>query len=227
MDSIPASCRIFLDILRDLIAGARAEASLLGERPARAPRIMAQKLAAGLRMVEACLRNLLLAMALEFEHGLVEARRPLGRPHKRKVLIRKRRLKVLNARFNPLAKNAMKSFEALKALGQGQKAKTPRTAPQLVDMHRLNQRLDQLSAIVADPVGRARRLAYHLARNRPGPIHPPDTTLRPPGHLCQYWRTEASITFSALAFEIQTKSRARPPPLPPRRWHGPSINVLG
>jgi hypothetical protein len=35
-------------------------------------------------------RRLLLVMALELEHTLVEARKPLGRPHKRPVLVRPR-----------------------------------------------------------------------------------------------------------------------------------------
>jgi hypothetical protein len=226
METIPASCRFFLQIVRDLLMGVRADASLLGERPRLAPKSMATRLAAGLRILEACLRNLLLAMALEFEHSLVDARAPLKRPHKKPVFSRPRRFKLLSARFNPFAKSAIRSVEDLRALGQNTPRK-PRSAPSLVDMGRLNQRLDQLSTIIADPVARARRLAFHLARSRPGPIHPTESTVRPPGHLRRWWRPEAGIAFSALAHEIQTRSRARPPPLRPRRRHGPSVIVLG
>jgi hypothetical protein len=43
MDCIPASCRFFLQILRDLVMGARADATIAGEVMAVAPRAMAQR----------------------------------------------------------------------------------------------------------------------------------------------------------------------------------------
>jgi hypothetical protein len=221
MPSVPDSCRFFLQILRDLIDGVRAAATITGEPLTHAPRAMAQKMAAGLRMVERCVRTLLLVMALEFEHTLVEARRPLGRPHKRKVLVRPRRLKVLGTLFS------FGGDDTLQALKDRPRSKAKGPTPAFVAVGTLNQRLEQLAAIVADPTDRARRLAYHLARNRPGPILAPDPTLRPPSHLRPYWRTEASASFSAMVHDIHTKSRARPPPQQPRRWHGPSVTALG
>lgn len=225
MDSIPASCRAFLLIVRDLIGCVRADASVRGALVAVAPRAMARRLAAGLRLVEACLRRLLLVMALEFEPMLVERRGPLGRPHGRTAPAGQgRRFAVLDSRSGTASR---KGLEALKALAEGRRRGKADAGPALVGVAALNQRLERLAAIAADPVARARRLAFHLARSRPGPIRAPALAMRQPAHLRRHWSPGASLMASAMALTIYIQSRARPPPLPPRRWHGPSITVLG
>jgi hypothetical protein len=97
-----------------------------------------------------------------------------------------------------------------------------RAAPKPVAMARLFQRLDLVSAISKAPLARARRLAFYLARNREGPILAPDPRRRPPS----YWNTDARATFDALAHNIITRSKARPPPMAPVRNCWPTITRL-
>jgi hypothetical protein len=226
MDPIPASCRFFLGVIRALVQAVTADAHIIGKPLPAGPPLMASRLRAGLRVLENCLRRLLIAMALEFEReGLVSNLGPHKRPHGRKALSRPRKIKLLAPRFNPFSKRAQVTVDDLRALGP-RKPKPRRDRNALVDMRAMNARLEQLAAIAADPVKRAKRLAYHLARNRPGPISGLDARLKPPGWLRPYWGAEASITYSALAFQIHTHSMARPPPLPKRRVYGPSVTVI-
>ena len=84
-------------------------------------------------------------------------------------------------------------------------------------------RLSALKALLDAPDARARRLAFHLARRRPGPIIPP--CLNQPGVPRRYG-TELSAIYDALAQAIWTAGRARPPPLGPAPKLGPRIRRL-
>jgi hypothetical protein len=170
----------------------------------------------------------LLVLALALEPMLVDRRRPMRRPHGRKTLARPPRFVVLArpCAFS-MVDDAVPDRLALLArrhAGGRDPAKAARgtDSPALVPLAGLHRRLDLVAAIAADPLRRARRLALHLARSRPGRILAPDPTLRPRGA----WNTQAALSFSALAHDIEERSRSRPPPLQAPRRHWPSVTVL-
>jgi hypothetical protein len=217
MHPVLQSCRLFLATLRTLIDSVQRLGMAGGSRRAFASKAVARRLAAGLAMVEAYLRRVLIVMALALEPELVDAPAPLRRPHGRRMVARHPRFAVLAGRGAPL------SEEALVAMTQGVSRQTRQhLAPAPVALGRLYRRLDQLAAIAADPMARARRLAFALARRKPGPILAPDPALRPP----RSWGLEVSATYDAMGFDILTRSRSRPPPLASIRKHGPSALLL-
>lgn len=217
MHPVLQSCCLFLATLRMLIDSVRGLGLSGGARPAFASQAVARRLAVGLRIVEAYLRRVLIVMALELEAELVDAPKPMRRPHGRKKVAGLPGFTVLAGRGKPLSEVALDAM----TLGVKRQQRL-RTAPAPVGLGRLYQRLDQLAAIAADPMARARRLAFDLARRLPGPILAPDPRLRPP----QNWGLEVSTTFDAMAFDILARSRSRPPPLPPIRKYGPSVLLL-
>jgi hypothetical protein len=96
MHPVLSSCRVFLNVLRDLIAGVRAGIGV--ERPEVASKAVAARVAAGLRLVEAYLRRVLIVMALEIEPSLVDAPKPmrLRRSNGRRKAARPAGFKVLD-----------------------------------------------------------------------------------------------------------------------------------
>jgi hypothetical protein len=216
MDAVLISCRFLLVTVRALLDGVRVRDNVYLLRPAFGSRHMAGRLARGLAFVEAYLRRVLLIMALELEPTLVDVRGPMKRPHGRKG-------KGISApHFCIFPKEEPPSEVLLYALEQRKDIHARNGPPPPVAMGRLYQRLDQLCAIVADPLVRAKRLAFYLARNREGRIFAPDPMVRPPG----YWSSEAKASFYSLAFDIENRSRTRPPPLPPPRRCWPSITCF-
>ena len=83
-------------------------------------------------------------------------------------------------------------------------------------------RLSALKALIEAPEQRARRLAFHLARKRPGPLFPQLDRRRVP----RRYGTELSALYTALGAAVTEASRARPPPLGPRPRAGPRIRQL-
>lgn len=227
MHPVLVSFRLYMRLVRDLISGVRArgrdvcaQSGAGGCWPDAARRGAARLLAAGVRLAEACVRRLLLMMALELEPTLVDDPKPMRRPHGRRSLARGPRFQVLPAPCGPM------SSAVWDRLAHGRRA-DGRRAPGPVHVGRLQQRLDLVAMIAADPLARARRLAFHLARRRPGLILAPDRHLRPPAALRRIWGAEVSASFSAMGFGILERSRSRPPPLPPPRRYGPSITIFG
>jgi hypothetical protein len=216
MHPVLISCRFLLATLQALLDQVRARDNVYLDRPAFGARGMARRLAAGLRLVEAYLRRVLLVMALELEPTLVDVRGPMRRPHGRKRKAQAGPHFCILPKDLPPSDATLLAFERCKDnlmwLCKG-------VPPQPVALGRLYQRLDQLTAIVTDPLARAQRLAFYLARTKEGPILAPDPTLRPPGS----WGTEARASFVALEHEIVTRSRNRPPPLRPPRRCWPSV----
>jgi hypothetical protein len=213
MHPVLISCRFLLQTVRALLDQVRARDGVYLDRPAFGARGMARRLASGLGLVEAYLRRVLLVMALELEPTLVDVRGPMRRPHGKKA-------KGKSApHFCILPKELPPSDATLLAFERRKEMRAYTGTPQPVALGRLYQRLDQLTAIVADPLARAKRLAFHLARNKEGPILAPNHALRPPGS----WGTEARATFFALEHDIIARSKNRPPPLPPPRRCWPSI----
>ena len=85
----------------------------------------------------------------------------------------------------------------------------------------LLQRLSALKAILDNPEPRARRLAWSLARNRPGILLAAQGRAVP-----ARWGTEPSALYTAMGFAISQTSRAPPPPLGPRPRAGPRIRRI-
>jgi hypothetical protein len=196
MHVVLISCRFLLVTVRAMLdrVVARDDAHL---RPLFASQAMAKRLATGLRHVEAYLRRVLLVMALEIEPTLVDARGPMRRPRGQKAYSKS------GPQFRILQNAAPSSDALLQAFEQNKERllgpTTHQHDPQTIAMTRLYQRLDQLTTIVRDPLARAKRLAFYLARNRPGPFFAPNSALRPPGA----WGTEARATFDALSGETR------------------------
>ncbi|MCU0881784.1 MAG: hypothetical protein MUF14_03835, partial [Hyphomonadaceae bacterium] len=128
-------------------------------------------------MLASFVRRLLVLMALRLEHTLVDKvdpARPLPRP---KGMTRPSGVSfsVLQAR-GPAPRAVGQALPCWRdQLAPAKQAKPPSPA-------RLYRMLDHLAAIVADPASRARRLAFHLARRRDGPLLAPDGPARIAGH---------------------------------------------
>jgi hypothetical protein len=169
---------------------------------------VAERLVSGLRLLRAFLRRLVILIALELEWSLVDTRGPMKRPHGRKM-------KPSSAKLSLTCFDADKVSPWLNNDG-------PSNPPVYVDMAGLYAQLDFLSGIAANPLAKAKRLAFYLARKKHGLFMAPSGPWRIPGR----WGTQVSTYFDLMAGDIITKSRNRPPPLLPRRTHWPTINVL-
>jgi hypothetical protein len=220
MHAVLLSCRFLLATVRAMLDRVvmRDDAYL---RPAFASQAMAKRLATGLRHVEAYLRRVLLIMALELEPTLVDVQRPLCRTPACKA---KAKAKAA-PHFCILPKAPPPSYALLQAFEQRKERLEGHGIgdPQPVDMARLYQRLNHLAIIIGDPLKRAQRLAFYLARKKPGPFFAPNSMLRPPG----VWGTEARASFDALAYDIITRSKNRSPPLPPPQRAPPNVTSFG
>jgi hypothetical protein len=175
-------------------------------RPPLAPKAVAARLAGGLRVLRAFLRRLIILIALDMEWTLVDTRGPMRRPHGRKSV-------PASTGF------ALKGLGAHKASSWLAEGGVGRKPPALIHLGKLYAQLDYLAKVAANPMARAKRLAFHLARTHQGMIIAPEVSRRIAGR----WGTEVSAVFDAMAAAILTKSRSRPPPLSPRRTHWPTI----
>jgi hypothetical protein len=182
---------------------------------------VATRLVSGLRILRAFLRRLIILIALELEWGLVDARGPMKRPHKRnmKASSAKPSLTCFDAdKVSPWLNNDGPNFKP-KLTSQNEHRTNP---PVYVDMAALYAQLDFLAGIAANPIAKAKRLAFHLARKRHGIIMAPSGPWRIEGR----WGTQVSTYFDLMAGDIVTQSRNRPPPLPPPRTQWPTISIL-
>jgi hypothetical protein len=193
--------------------------------PAFVSRAVAQRYRAALRVVEAYLRRLLLVMALELEHTVVDTRQPLkrGRNRNRKWHAPSLRLVVFNAGRYDLTDQARAAFEAAadRKLDSRHRLR-PAPPPKPVRMAPLYRRLDWLAKIAAHPLPTASRLAFNLARRRIGFVLPPDPKFRLP----QRYGTETSMLFDSMYYSIMEQTRKRPPPQPPPQRFGPSVTIF-
>ncbi|MEL8055756.1 MAG: hypothetical protein AAGK66_06360, partial [Pseudomonadota bacterium] len=108
-------------------------------------------------------------------------------------------------------------FKALRA-----HPKRPNTGRAQVPARPLIEQMKALRTLMANPDARARKLAWTLARRRPGLM------LAPGAHDAVKNRhgTEVSATYTAMGHAILQLSRARPPPLGPVPRPPPRIRVL-
>ena len=186
-------------------------------RPPVATKAVAARLASGMRVLRAFLRRLIILIALDMEWSLVDPRGVMKRPHGRKSV-------------SSCATFSLKGLDADKVspwlYGDGPKLKTEDTqgysTPIPIDMTKLYAQLEFLAGIAANPLAKAKRLAFHLARTQQGIIMAPEG----PKRLAGRWGTEVRASFDAMAASIITQSRNRPPPLPPPRTHWPTITAL-
>ena len=190
-------------------------------RPPLACKAVAARLASGMRLLRAFLRRLIILIALDLEWNLVDTRGEMKRPHKRpsKSSSASFSLKGLDAdKVSPWLNSDGPQFKTVLQTGDGQAY----TLPVPIDMAKLYAQLDFLGKIAANPLAKAKRLAFHLARTRQGIIMAPEG----PQRIAGRWGTEVRASFDAMAASIITQSRNRPPPLPPPRNQWPTIAVF-
>jgi hypothetical protein len=189
-------------------------------RPPLARKSVAARLASGLRVLRAFLRRLIILIALDMEWGLVDTRGAMKRPHKRNL--------KPSASFILGGINVHKVSPWLNADGPDFKPKFKsddkqgHSAPVQINMAKFYAQLDFLAGIAANPIAKAKRLAFHLARTYQGIIMAP----KGPTRIAGRWGTQVPASFDAIAGSILTRSRNRPPPLAPPRTHWPTITAV-
>jgi hypothetical protein len=198
------------------------QSGLMG-RPEFVSKAVAARLRQGMRALEAFLRRVLILMALDIEHDLSAVARPenLARAKPRKVRMAKPTLKIYPHPDRPYSFDFNRGFGA--PCASDVRPHAALLPPVLVPIGGLLARLDYLHAIAKDPIAKARRLAFTLARGRHGLL------MAPPEHrrVMRRQGTECTAIYDAMAFQIMQKSRSRPPPLPPpRRGPKPMITFL-
>ncbi|MEM9938751.1 MAG: hypothetical protein AAF768_07890 [Pseudomonadota bacterium] len=180
--------------------------------PATLTQAAARRMQAGLRALEAYVRRVLLYLALQIEPDLprtVREAQPLRenqRPSAPKIGLRVFRG---GRDFDPWA-------VADAAFAERVPARPVLAAPLLA-------RLRALKTLALDPEGRARRLAWNMARRRPGPTLAPDTFREA---VPRRYGTELSMLYDAMGQGIVCASKERPPPLGPRLKPAPRIRAL-
>jgi hypothetical protein len=189
-------------------------------RPPLARKAVAARLAGGLRLLRAFLRRLIILIALELEWGLVDTRGEMQRPHKRTSKSSAGfSLQGLDAdKLSPWLNADGPNFKAMVKNGHQQAYNTPVD----IDMAKLYAQLDFLAGIAANPMTKAKRLAFHLARAQHGIIMAP----KGPPRIAGRWGTQIRASYDAIAASIITQSRNRPPPLPPPRTHWPTLTAF-
>jgi hypothetical protein len=189
-------------------------------RPDNARKSVAARLKSGLIVLKTFLRRLIILIALDLEWGLVDTRGDMKRPHKRKSKPSEGfHLRLLDAQTGGhwLANHNPDHYPRAKS--QREYGTNPAV---FVDMTRLYAYLAFLSKIADNPYPKAKRLAFQLARNRPGPI----LALEGPKRIAGRWGTEIRTYYDWLPALIVDQSKNRPPPLPPPRNHWPMITRL-
>jgi hypothetical protein len=190
-------------------------------RPPMSYKAVAVRLVSGMRVLRAFLRRLIILIALDMEWRLVDTRGAMKRPHKRKSKTSCAKLSLQGLdpdKPSPWLNGGSPQFKPVLKTDFTQADSTP--VP--IDMAKLYAQLEFLARIAADPTAKAKRLAFHLARNRPGIIMAPEG----PQRIAGRWGTEVRASYDAMAGSIMTVSRTRPPPLPPPRTHWPTITAL-
>jgi hypothetical protein len=209
-----------------LIAVAQSLAAMVNTRddlhlrPEIARKSVAARLVSGLIVLKTFLRRLIILIALDLEWGLVDKRGEMKRPHKRKSKPSEGfSLPLLDCtKVSPWIKAVPPNFKP-RVKSQNEYRTNPAV---FVDMARLYAYFTFLSKIADNPFPKAKRLAFHLARNRPGYI----LAREGPQRIAGRWGTEIRAYYDTMPALIVDKSRNRPPPLPPPRNHWPMITAL-
>ena len=183
--------------------------------PAWISRAAARRLRAGIAVVTAFLARLITLMALAIEPELTHRETSERRPRPRPDHSAPRPLNLFprGRSCDPAKLSALSSRRSLSHMSGAE------PAGPLLD------RLARLRALAADPMPRARRYAFHLARSRPGLILAPGAGATRSG-LSPVWGSEARALHDAMATAILRASRIRPPPLPPPKRARPTLTQL-
>ena len=196
-------------------------------RPEFGTKAIAARLRRGVRALAAFLRRILILMALEMEPTLVNIHHPenLARAKAKKYREPKFSFQIYPDIFHP----TLPDFDAITAKTAATKEAKPvrptfdRILPVEVPLGQWLNQLNHLYIIAKDPLAKARRLAYSLARGRPGILLPPPDN----PNILRRWGLAPSALFDAMGCQILDKSRTRPPPLPPRwRVCHPTITLM-
>lgn len=187
--------------------------------PALISKAAAKRISKGIRVIEAYLRRILILLALSLEPTLTPDNRERAvhfwPPRNRRDPRPDFHFRVFKNEGIDFALSTR--FDALKA-----RPKRPKTGRAQVPARPLIARMKALWTLMANPDARARRLAWTLARRRPGLM------LAPGAHdaVKNSHGTEVSATYTAMGHAILQLSRARPPPLGPVPRPPPRIRVL-
>ncbi len=185
-------------------------------RPLFVRKAVAARLRAGIRALTAFLRRILILMALEIEHDLVAKVQAenLARAKASMPLTKKPFLLIYPKSDRPQDFDFRPTFGA--SVGSNLPSFDASSLPVTVPIGRWLAQLDHLHKIALDPLAKARRLAFSLARSHHGIL------MAPPEHprIMRRHGREATAIYDAMAAQIMHKSRSRPPPLPPP-WRGP------
>jgi hypothetical protein len=215
-----ASFTFLINTAQSLVAAVTTRDSL-HIRPALARQAVAARLRSGMIVLRAFLRRLIILIALELEWGLVDTRGKMKRPHKRKS-------KSSSPGCSLQGLDTQGASPWLNADGPNFKpvVKTDHirgyNTPVMIDMAKLYAQLDYLAGLAADPLAKAKRLAFHMARNYEGIIIAPEG----PKRIAGRWGTQVSASYTAMAWSIMNQSRNRPAPLSPPRTHWPTITAF-
>jgi hypothetical protein len=189
-------------------------------RPETVRKAVAARLVSGLIVLKTYLRRLIILIALDLEWGLIDTRGEMKRPHGRKS--------KSSAGFHLPSLDSSKVSPWHQAVAPNFKPRInsqnaySTDAPVYVDMAKLYAQFDYFAKIAANPYPKAKRLAYHLARNYEGPI----LVCEGPKRIAGRWGTEIRTYYDWMPALIVDQSRNRPPPLPPPRHHWPMITAL-
>ena len=176
----------------------------------------AKRLRQGIRALEAFLRRVLMVMALTLEPHLAPRQTPYTKyARQNKVRPIKPRLNIFTGERNIADLETYLIHTEIRPKPNQNHGPIP-AAPLL-------EKLSALKTLIANPEARARRLAYTLARKRPGPLLAPDIHR---GLVPNRLGTEISSLYQGLAAQIGTLSRGRPPPLGPAPRAPPRIRML-
>ena len=184
--------------------------------PALISKAAAKRLKQAIRAMEAYLRRMLVLLALSLEPDLKpDMRERPVRPSKRPQTTPSFTFRTFPKAGIDFALSSQ--FETLR-----HRPKPANTGRNQVPARPLLDRLTQLRALIEAPQARARKLAWHLARRRPG-------LMLAPGHhdaVKNRYGTEFSTTYTLMGHAILQQSRARPPPIGPVPRPPPRIRVL-
>jgi len=185
--------------------------------PERLSAAAAGRMRAGIAALESWLRRVLLLMALAMEPDIAPAPRPWVKIRCRRLRRPWRGLRVFTGH------GGLPSRDPFAALARRRAGRYRPGGRHPVPAAPLLARLAQLRALVDAPEARARRLAFHIARRRPGPLMAPRYRGPASGRL---FGTEAGALHDGLGAAITERSRARPPPLGPAIRAGPRLRQL-
>jgi hypothetical protein len=177
----------------------------------------AARFKAGLRAIEAYLRRMILWLALQIEHDL-------PRENPEQAIYQRPARKRTNQNLSLKIFTAQHDFPDNFAEQYDPWVDRPQTLrPRAIPARPLLARLRALSDLAKAPEARARRLAWLLARKRPGPVMTPDLRRR---YVPARYGTEVSAIYDSFIAGVSKASRARPPPLGPVRRPPPRIRTL-